>query len=83
MPALHKNSLMKLPEKYSHFIFGIIQSCLTCAIVATINNAQGILREGGVIHWINSFLLSWAVMVPVVIFIAPYVRKLTIKLTQP
>lgn len=75
-------NLPKVPARYSHFVFGIIQSGLTAAVAAAIASAP-LLQEGTFsVHWLQSWLLSWVVMVPVVIAGAPFIRRLTARLTE-
>ncbi|HEY0328952.1 MAG TPA: DUF2798 domain-containing protein [Rhodopseudomonas sp.] len=74
--------MFAIPRRYSHFVFGVLQSGLTCAIAAAIaslplTGAAAFLR-----HWLQSWLLSWIVMLPVVLFAAPAIRRLTQFLTE-
>jgi hypothetical protein len=62
-------------------MFGIIQSALTSAVAAAIASMH-LLAEGTfVLHWLRSALLAWLVILPVVLFAAPFIRKLTLYLT--
>jgi Protein of unknown function (DUF2798) len=73
--------MSKLPRRYAHFLFGIVQSALTSAVASAIASAH-LLAEGTfVTHWLRSALLAWLVMLPVVLFAAPFIRKLTLYLT--
>ena len=73
----------KIPRRYNHFVFGIVQSGLTCAIAAAIASLP--LIEEGLFakNWVRSWLLSWATMLPVVILAAPFIRRLVDGLTCP
>jgi len=69
-----------IPRRYSHFVFGVIQSGLTSAIAAAVASLP--LTTGPmVIHWLESWLISWLLMLPVVIFAAPAIRRLAYALT--
>ena len=74
--------MLAIPRKYSHFVFGTLQSGLTCSIAAAI--ASYPLKHSGhiLIHWMQSWLLSWLVMLPVVLFAAPTIRRLALSLTR-
>ena len=68
--------------RYSHFVYGVIQSGLTCAIAAAIASFPFLVEGSFAKHWIKSGLLAWLVMLPVVLFAAPAIRKLTHLLTR-
>ena len=72
-----------IPRRYAHFLFGIIQSGMTSAIAAAIASASLIADGVFFRHWLVSWILSWFCMLPVVIFAAPSIRKLTLALTRP
>ncbi len=70
-----------IPRKYSHFVYGTLQSGLTCAIAAAIASYP-LIHSGHILtHWVQSWLFSWLVMLPVVIFAAPIIRSLVFALT--
>jgi hypothetical protein len=51
--------MRRVPRRFSHFVFGVIQSGLTCAIASAIASYP-FLQEGSfVAHWMR----SWAVIV--------------------
>jgi hypothetical protein len=68
--------MLKIPRRYSHFIFGTIQSGITSLIAA------GIASFPSITHWLISWLISWVAMLPVVIMAAPLIRTLSLALTQ-
>lgn len=74
--------MLGIPRRFSHFVFGVIQSCLTCAIAAGIASLP-FLEDGAFLsHWVRSWLAAWVLMLPVVIFAAPAIRRLTQFLTR-
>jgi hypothetical protein len=74
--------MLGIPRRFSHFVFGIIQSGLTCAIAAA-TASYPFLTEGSFVrHWLQSSVIAWIMMLPVVIFAAPGIRKLTYFLTR-
>ncbi|OKO84956.1 DUF2798 domain-containing protein [Bradyrhizobium sp. AS23.2] len=74
--------MLGIPRRYSHFVFGIIQSGLTSLIAAGIasfpaGSAMVFLR-----HWMVSWLFAWAAMLPIVLLAAPAIRAFSLRLTQ-
>jgi Protein of unknown function (DUF2798) len=74
--------MLGIPRRYSHFVFGVIQSGLISCIAAAA--ASFPLWETGKFlpNWILAWLISWAMMLPAVIFAAPPIRALSIALTR-
>lgn len=72
----------RIPKRYSHFLFGLIQSGFTCAIAAAI--ASGPFMYTGLYfgHWLKSWIAAWAVMVPFVLLITPFIRRTVDVLTR-
>ena len=74
--------MLGIPRRFGHFVFGVIQSGLTCLIAAAIASypftANGIFLE----HWVRSWLVSWLMMLPIVMLAAPAIRRLTKTLTR-
>jgi Protein of unknown function (DUF2798) len=72
----------KLPKRYGHFIFSVIQSCLTCAVAAAI--AHFSLDSAGpfISHWLRSWLLSWITILPIALLAAPFIRRVISYLTD-
>jgi hypothetical protein len=71
-----------IPRRYSHFIFGVIQSGLTFFIAAGIASLSAIATGHFLWNWLASWLVSWAVMSPIVLLAAPIIRSLSMVLTQ-
>ena len=74
--------MLAIPRRYSHFVFGVIQSGLTCAIAAAIASFPFIEAGGFVRNWIVSWLIAWVTMLPVVLAAAPAIRSLAVRLTR-
>lgn len=74
--------MLGIPRRYSHFVFGVIQSGLTCAIAAAIASYPFLSEGHFVRHWLQSWAVAWLLMLPVVVFAAPSIRKLTYVLTR-
>jgi uncharacterized protein DUF2798 len=74
--------MLRIPRRFSHFVFGFIQSGLTCAVAAAIASAPFLASGTFASHWLQSWLLAWLIMLPVVLFAAPTIRNLTHILTR-
>jgi hypothetical protein len=74
--------MLGIPRRYSHFVYGFIQSGLTCAIAAAIASFPFLAGGTFVAHWLQSWFVAWIMMLPVVMFAAPAIRNLTHILTR-
>lgn len=74
--------MLSIPRRYAHFIFGVIQSGMTSCIAAGIASHPFLDSGGFFSHWMRSWLVSWGMMLPVVIFAAPLIRACAIALTR-
>ena len=72
----------RIPGKYRHFVFGVIQSGITCAIAAAIASLPFYAEGSFAAHWLRAYLFSWAIMLPVVVIAAPLVRRLAEAITD-
>jgi hypothetical protein len=62
---------LHIPKKYDHFVFGIVQSGLTCAVATGI----ACLPTKSFGYWATSWLISWVTMAPIVLIAAPWIRR--------
>jgi hypothetical protein len=74
--------MLRIPRRFSHFVFGVIQSGLTCAIAAAIASFPFLAGGTFITHWLQSWFVAWILMLPVVLFAAPAIRRLTYILTR-
>lgn len=73
--------MLGIPRRYSHFVFGTIQAGLTSLIAAAIASYP-LGRDQFLSHWLLAWLISWAAMLPFVLFAAPAIHALSIVLTK-
>jgi len=66
---------MSIPKRYSHFIFGLIQSGFTCAIAAAIASVPFMHNGDFIGHWVKSWMIAWATMIPFVLMATPLIRR--------
>jgi hypothetical protein len=71
-----------IPRRYSHFIFAVIQSGLTCLIAAGIASFPSLPRGEFLQNWLSSWLIAWVTMLPVVLLAASAIRSLALALTR-
>ena len=71
-----------IPRRYSHFVFGFIQSGLTSLIAAAVASYPLIQSGNFLRNWLAAWLIAWAMMTPVVLFAAPAIRALSNALTR-
>jgi hypothetical protein len=74
--------MLGIPRRFGYFVYGVIQSGLTCAIAAGIASYPFIATGTFVTHWLQSLFVAWITMLPVVLFAAPAIRGLTQLLTR-
>ena len=72
---------LRIPRRYSHFAFGVIQSGLTCAIAAAIASAPFFAQGTFLMHWFRAFGAAWLIMLPVVVLAAPAIFRMVERMT--
>lgn len=73
---------LRIPRRYNHFVFGVIQSGLTCLIAAGIASYPAAGAAQFMEHWLLAWLVSWTMMLPVVVLAAPFIRSLANYVTR-
>ncbi len=74
--------MFRIPQRYGHFIYGVIQSGVTCSIAAAIANFP-FIKEGAFLqHWFRSWGVSWLTMLPVIVVASPLIRRLAERMTN-
>lgn len=73
--------MLGIPRRYGHFVFAVIQSGMTSAIAAAIASTPFLDDSTFLIHWLGSWLVAWTAMVPIVLLVAPIIRRLVLALT--
>jgi hypothetical protein len=74
--------MLGIPRRYAYFVYGTIQSGLTSGIAAGIASIPFLAEGIFLLHWLQSWLVAWALMLPVVLFAAPAIQKLALALTR-
>ncbi|MCG6207873.1 DUF2798 domain-containing protein [Rhodopseudomonas sp. HC1] len=73
--------MLGIPRRYSHFIYAVLQSGITTSVASMIASVPFVSDQTFLEHWFGAWAASWAVMLPVVLFAAPLLRRLTLVLT--
>ena len=73
---------LRIPRRHGHFVFGVIQSGLTCLVAAGIASYPDTSTGRFIEHWLASWLISWLTMLPVVLLAAPVIRTVVHSLTH-
>jgi hypothetical protein len=72
-----------IPRRYAPFVYGIIQATITTGIGSGIASLDGVSPgEQFWGHWLHSWALAWLVMVPIVVFISPFIQRVVMALTS-
>lgn len=74
--------MFAIPRRFSHFVFGVLQSGLTCFIASGIASLPAVGAGHFLWHWLVSWLVSWIAMLPVVLLAAPVIRVVALALTR-
>ena len=64
--------MLRIPRKYGHFVFGVIQSGLTSAIAAGVASISFFGTIAFMEDWLRSWLIAWMTAIPIVL-VAPLV----------
>lgn len=73
--------MLRIPRRYGHFVFAVIQSGMTSAIAAAIASMPFLDDATFMAHWLGSWMVAWVAMAPIVILAAPVIRRLALALT--
>jgi Protein of unknown function (DUF2798) len=76
------SNLPKLPRRYAHFLFAVIQSGMTSAIASAIACFRLAADTSWISEWFTPWLAAWAIMVPIVLLAAPAIRSIANVLTS-
>ncbi|WMT76344.1 DUF2798 domain-containing protein [Bradyrhizobium sp. Ash2021] len=66
----------RIPERYGHFVFAVLQAGVTTCITAAVSSRSSLGDPSFGKVWVGSWLLSWALMVPIVLMAADPIKKL-------
>ena len=65
-----------IPKRYEAIAFGLLLSCLMSLLVSGFATLMALgLSPEFPLHWLKAWLPSWALAFPVVLVVAPFVRR--------
>jgi hypothetical protein len=79
--AAEDKAMLRIPRKYGHFIFGVIQAALTTAIAAGVASISFFGTLAFVENWLSSWLIAWMTTIPIVLLAAPGIQRVVLALT--
>jgi Protein of unknown function (DUF2798) len=68
--------MARLPRQFAPFVYGIIQAAITTAVATAI--ATHHFEE-----WLFAWALAFLTMLPVVVFVSPFIQRCVLALTVP
>ena len=75
--------MMKFPKKYSNLIYALLMSIFMGLMMAAVLTAILTGMNGDfVTRWLKAFIQVWPVAFPILLILAPFVRKMTDSLTE-
>jgi hypothetical protein len=74
--------MLGIPRRYTHFVFAVIQSGLTCLIAAGIASLPSLATDNFLRNWLASWVIAWVTMLPIVLLAAPAIRSFALALTR-
>ncbi len=75
---------MRIPHRFSPIVFGFLLSGFMSLIVAGIATLRTLgLHPEFAGHWANAWLPAWCIAFPVVLFVAPLVRRMAAAICAP
>jgi hypothetical protein len=76
--------LKKIPAKYSNLLFGALLSVIMVTIISgSVVFANHGFAPDFLLQWWRGFLTAWPIAFPAVLVVAPFVRKIVARLTEP
>jgi hypothetical protein len=74
----------KFPKKYFNLIYALLMSIIMGLMMAAVLTAILTGLSGDyVTRWLKAFIQVWPVAFPILLILAPFVRKLTAGLAEP
>lgn len=74
----------RLPSRLAPILFGALLSGLMSLVVSGVSTMRAIgFVDTLFSSWLMAWLMSWAIAFPAVLVVAPIVRKLVARLTEP
>lgn len=73
--------MSRIPARFGDYLYGSIQAAITTAVATVVAMVQS-SGDLSLLLLSKSWLLSWFAMLPVVVFVAPLIRRAVMALTD-
>lgn len=74
----------RLPSRLAPILFGALLSGLMSLVVSGVSTLRALgFADALLSSWLSAWLMSWAIAFPAVLVVAPIVRKIVARLTEP
>jgi hypothetical protein len=74
--------MVLLPQKYAPLVYGVIQAAITTAVATAVATHQMTLFNVRFLEeWLFSWGLAFLTMLPVVVFVSPFIQRCVLALT--
>ena len=75
--------MARLPRQFAPFVYGIIQAAITTAVATAIATHVTDFSMRFVEEWSLAWALAFLTMLPVVVFVSPFIQRCVLALTVP
>ena len=75
--------MLPIARRNAHYVFAFLQSGLTTLIASGIASVPLLAAGEFLLNWGRSWLTAWLLVLPIVIFAAPFIRRASEMLTKP
>jgi hypothetical protein len=76
--------MMRIPRRYVPLTYGVIQAAITTGVASAIATFQTAgLDWAALTSWLWAWGISWLMMLPVVVLVAPFIQRLVMSMAQP
>jgi hypothetical protein len=73
--------IVRISRHNSHYVYGAIQSNITCSITAAIASFPFVADGSFMVRGLSSWLYAWVIMLPIALLAAPLIRKIVNRVT--
>jgi hypothetical protein len=75
--------MKKLPKNIFHFIFSIVMGAMMVFLMTCVITLANIgIPADFLSRWMHSFLIAYPIAVPIIYFLAPVARKITVRIVE-
>jgi hypothetical protein len=75
-------AMLPIRRRHSHVLYGVIQSGMTSGVASLIASLAFAGEAGFLVNWLRAWAIAFGLMLPVVLFAAPFIQKAVMRLTR-